>query len=528
MTVALLIALGAYLLGAVLSPFVYWPGYFRLWGRVFVERSPGIPRSSRWMQMKRLCRFALIAPWYTLLWYLDELLYPAARRIKITAPVFIVAQPRTGTTLLHRILAEDGDTFASPRHIEMRYPFVSVQRLLRATGLMTLVKGWDNHPSTEAGKRMTNLHSNTLDDWEELGNLFLECSLFHFFAFFRFPYRQTLEQGTSIGTLPAPVRRRLLRVLHRFIQKTLYLQGPDKVFLAKEKESIELLQELDVAYPDARFITTVRHPSEWMTSFLQLSAAATAARAGADSTRIEGFEDWLLARKIRDCRFQVDREARVPSERRVVIAYHELSRDTHAVIERVYRHLNLAPGLERRAALRALQERQWRRVARSYPLRSFPELQFYAEHYQVQVWTPERDVQVIDDATDALERRTFDDFVLRESARLGAYGVGTHVVRVVVDERSASAKAENPDSPHAGLGADDAERLRRYAECLRASCRPGDLIGRVGRQQLAVAFFATAPADEGDVVARVRVALAEAGAPVDEREPVDVVYMAPS
>ena len=525
MMVAALAVLGALLVSAALSPFVHWPAYFQLWVRVLTERSPGIPFSSKLLQARRLCLFALLAPWYTWFWYLDELLYPGVRRIEITAPVFIVAQPRTGTTLLHRILAEDCDTFASPRHIEMRFPFISVQRLLHITGLIDRVKGWDNHPSSEAGKKMASLHSNTLHDWEELGNLFLECSLFHFFTFFRFPYRHTLERGTSIGSLPPRARQRLVRVLHRFIQKTVYLQGPGKIFLAKEKESIELLQELDVAYPDARFITTVRHPGEWMTSFLQLSSMATAVRAGADSTCIDGFEDWLLARKIRDCRFQVDREARIPPTRRLAIEYHQLSRETHAVIERIYRHLELPCTLERRAALRALQARQWRRVRRSYPLRNFPELDFYAQHYGVEEWTTARESEAIDPATDALERRTFDDFVLRESALLGALGVGTHLVRLSVGPHSGTPDAV--DDRRAGDGDGDNDRLRRYTSYLHALCRPGDLVGRVDRHQLAIAFFGTRPTEESEIVERIHAAFQRASEPLDGLVTLQIVYLGP-
>ena len=43
--IALLLTISLWVLGAALSPFVYWPAYVRLWGRVLGERSPGVGRT---------------------------------------------------------------------------------------------------------------------------------------------------------------------------------------------------------------------------------------------------------------------------------------------------------------------------------------------------------------------------------------------------------------------------------------------------------------------------------------------------
>jgi len=44
----------------------------------------------------------------------DRELYPAIRTERITAPVFIVGLPRSGTTLLHTLLAADPDLSSKP------------------------------------------------------------------------------------------------------------------------------------------------------------------------------------------------------------------------------------------------------------------------------------------------------------------------------------------------------------------------------------------------------------------------------
>src|SRR5687767_9602780 len=115
----LLIACAA---GAAVSPFPYWPTYFRLWRCVlFSPGSVTAKRRQAWFLLKAAAR----APLCGLCWLIDEIFYADYRRQTIT-PVFIVGQPRCGTTLLHRTLARDRETFFAVRHLEWRYPFICV------------------------------------------------------------------------------------------------------------------------------------------------------------------------------------------------------------------------------------------------------------------------------------------------------------------------------------------------------------------------------------------------------------------
>ena len=54
-------------------------------------------------------------------------------------PVFIIGQPRSGTTFLHRTLAADNQNFIAIKHYEWRYPFISFQKLMKYSGLWKLL-----------------------------------------------------------------------------------------------------------------------------------------------------------------------------------------------------------------------------------------------------------------------------------------------------------------------------------------------------------------------------------------------------
>jgi hypothetical protein len=48
--------------------------------------------------------------------------WPLIGNEAIVAPLFILGLPRTGTTLLHGLLAQDGDTFSAPTTWEVMFP----------------------------------------------------------------------------------------------------------------------------------------------------------------------------------------------------------------------------------------------------------------------------------------------------------------------------------------------------------------------------------------------------------------------
>ena len=67
-----------------------------------------------------------LVTWFSLL--LDEIFFRAYRRLEITAPVFIVGNFRSGTTLLHRLLAKDEKRFSSMKMWEILFAPSIVQR----------------------------------------------------------------------------------------------------------------------------------------------------------------------------------------------------------------------------------------------------------------------------------------------------------------------------------------------------------------------------------------------------------------
>jgi len=79
---------------------------------------------------------------------LDWILFPGFRHVEVREPVFIVGNPRTGSTHLLRVLAQDKKTFATPKLWEqVLAPSITQRKIVRALGRLDRrlggsIRGW--------------------------------------------------------------------------------------------------------------------------------------------------------------------------------------------------------------------------------------------------------------------------------------------------------------------------------------------------------------------------------------------------
>lgn len=324
------------------SPFPYWNTYRVLWRALLYARAPEIGIKTRLRQAGFLVRYLVLSPVWAFLWFLDNQLYPAHRTIRVR-PVFIVGQPRSGTTFLHRTLAADEANFTAIRHLEWRYPFICLQRVFEKTGIARRLARKNYWAGTRAGQVAARMHPNKLSDWEEDGIFFEECFLHHFFVFFRFPYPELLTRLDDFPGLPEPVRKKILLTHRQVIQKVLFLRGNRAGFyLSKEVTSHNKFPALRYLYPDARFIFCLRPSRDFMSSLISLVEFSTKSKTGVDPRSLPDWEPAFLDRMQKDSRLLVRLCQNTPAGRRAVISYDRLAQAPDAAVQKVYEQFGLA------------------------------------------------------------------------------------------------------------------------------------------------------------------------------------------
>ena len=219
-------------------------------------------------------------PVETILWYLDDLLF-AYQNTEINEPLFLLGQPRSGTTMFETLLSEDEERHCSMLLYEMRYPYLSIQYAVdMANSIDQKVFGGKGYQFfldigllsilDETGERkdMRRLRYDLPDE----DDLVFFCHTFcHFLYAGFFPQKEMVKYNHRFSELPRSTRLRYMDLHRKAIQKVLYRRGNGRRYLAKWVAGWNgQLDEAKVVYPDAKYVVIARDPKESLRSWMKL------------------------------------------------------------------------------------------------------------------------------------------------------------------------------------------------------------------------------------------------------------------
>jgi hypothetical protein len=308
---------------------------------------------------------------------LDWKLDPTISLRKIPKPVFITGLPRTGTTLLHSLLAQDTDIFAAPRTWEVIYPSAAQgdeRRRIRRTESQLkwfelLVPGFKKiHPvAAELPQECVAIMSHSFMSEE-------------FDTMFNLPGYESWVEGQD--------QREVYAFHKRFLQH-LRPGTPERRFVLKAPAHLRSVEAILDVYPDAHIVHTHRHPAQVVPSLSNLIVTLK----GAFSYNINPFEvgpdvvDYC-ARNLRKFFSSVER---LPTNVCTDVAYLDLVRNPRGVVRRIYARLGeyLTPEAEAKMERFVAENPQGKWGRHTYSLANFglqPEaveehFRFYTERF---------------------------------------------------------------------------------------------------------------------------------------------------
>lgn len=269
----------------------------------------------------------------------DRALHPEIEKQQIRAPLFIAGLPRTGTTLLHMLLAQDPDNRV-PETWEIMHPAPgegAADKRIRRAGrelawMERLAPGFRvMHPlAPRLPQECIAIDSHTLQSHE---------------------FQTTHDVPEYQRWLEGRDRLAVYRYHHRFLQY-LQWQRPGSHWVLKAPAHLFGLTELLAVYPDAGIVQTHRNPLEVMASLASLSTMLRGAFSETADPHAIGQE---MARRWGDglLRALEQREHdHLPADRFLDVDYREIVREPIGTVRQIYTRFGRELGAGAEAAMR--------------------------------------------------------------------------------------------------------------------------------------------------------------------------------
>ncbi|HEY3351731.1 MAG TPA: sulfotransferase [Polyangia bacterium] len=198
---------------------------------------------------------------------LDHLLFPEIRRTPIDRPVFILGNPRSGTTFLHRFLLQT-DELAAFALWEMLFPAVTARKLLG--GMVDRFAPFNPARYHSSAAHETSLTDVEADDAMTFFHFLDGGFLWSYFLAWEDEWGSELSRRMfHLDDQPLDEQERYFRFLEGCWRRNLVAKGKRRI-IAKASTFTLRVRTLLRRYPDCKLIYMVRDPVETIPSGMSL------------------------------------------------------------------------------------------------------------------------------------------------------------------------------------------------------------------------------------------------------------------
>ena len=262
----------------------------------------------------------------------------------IDQPIFVIGAPRTGTTVMHGVLAQD-PAHRAPEGWELLRPVPppDPDPEIRAADPRIALAGAELVMPQTVASGMLAIH-------EYSGRMFKEC-----LSAMSFEFRsEEMVSRTDVPTYQAWYDTADLRPAYRTYRKVLQIlqrRMPTRRWVLKSPAHLQGLPALMEVFDDARFVITHRDPTAILPSVTSLIATMRWAHSErVDFAAIGRYHLELYARSL-DSLIDLIDSGRLPADRTAQVPHRQVSTEKLAATRSVYEQLGMELSADAEAAI---------------------------------------------------------------------------------------------------------------------------------------------------------------------------------
>ena len=292
---------------------------------------------------------------------LDRVVFPRYKEEPIDRPIFIIGNPRSGTTFLHRFLLGNGG-LAAFELWEMLFPAITARKLLgRIVPRFDRLSPARYHPSDVHD---TSLRGIETDDPAWFFHTLDGPFAWAYFLAWQDNWGSELSQRAfGISGVTPQEKERFFRYYEECWRRNLYYKHSERI-LAKTSMLTFRLDEVLERYPDCKLVYIIRDPVEVIPSGMSLIASVL--ENGYDAfnrTSKEDQERWIENLYQASCAmlrvfYEAYSSGKIPEKNLCVVRYPDLIQNLEPTIERICEFAEIEPTEAFRAEVRAQAEKQ--------------------------------------------------------------------------------------------------------------------------------------------------------------------------
>lgn len=276
---------------------------------------------------------------------LDEIFFRDYQETEIKQPVFILGNPRSGTTFLQRLLARDEATFNTMRTWEMLLaPSITMREIVGALSALDLRLGNPVH-------RLMGMLEETWQEDNVVHKIALrapeedEYLLVHIFSTLKIWLYAAMLDETERYTyfdsrMPEDEKHNMMRFYKQSLQRHLYAhRDSDKHYLAKNPQFTPMIDTLYEYFPDIKIIYLVRNPLDMIPSYISLKEKEW--RLLGNPMEKYASREYVLDMAEHWYRYPLDRLAEAPENSYILVNFNDLVDEAARTVAEIYERFGL-------------------------------------------------------------------------------------------------------------------------------------------------------------------------------------------